>query len=151
MALAADGDFVVVWERGDGAFPSVATDPAGDFTIVWGSDRVDVEASRFASDGSFLGQFQISSGYWTSHVAPDVAIAPDGRFAVAWTKDDRRIRAQHFLADVQPLGDMFHANSPVVPFPALDTDANANFVTVWAGEDGSLGGIRAQRFGSSGN
>ncbi|MCP3962299.1 MAG: hypothetical protein GY719_31030 [bacterium] len=72
-------------------YPAVAVDADGDFVVVWerrglgGPDPDSIQGQRYASDGSTVGgQFQINSYIMSGPDNPAVANDADGNFAVVW-------------------------------------------------------------------
>ncbi len=97
VAMAANGDFVVVWQA-----RAAATEPS------------HVYGRRFNAAGQPLGsRFRLGIGYHLEQTVPDVACAPNGRFVVAWTENDGKFQpdgepmtdvlARRFAADGHPL------------------------------------------------
>jgi hypothetical protein len=76
----------------DQADPSVASDSAGNFVVVWDSagvfgsgDTVSIQGQRFDARGSPVGdQFQINTYATNNHFYPSVAMRPNGNFVVVW-------------------------------------------------------------------
>ena len=96
VAVAADGDFVVVWE---------SADQDGSGKGIFGQ--------RFAADTSPLGdEFQVNTYTTGSQYAPAVASNANGDFVVVWpdgTQDGSvtGIFSQRFTADGTPAGVEF--------------------------------------------
>ena len=71
--------------------PSVASDAAGNFVIVWGSDPQDgffagVFGQRFDSAGAALGpEFRINTFTTNNQESPSVSADSAGNFVVVWT------------------------------------------------------------------
>ena len=126
IAMSANGDFVVAWESGE-------DDMGCDI------DAHCIQARRFASDGSMLGdQFQTESqpsGGGVGGVVgrPSVAFGPDDGFVVSWTSyvsvGDGNIQARRFDSVGDPMGDQFLVNS--------FTDQNQTLSAVAIGPDGT--------------
>ena len=102
--------------------PEVAMAPNGDFVIVWESLKQDgdssgVYARRFWADGSAKGpEFKVNTHVVSSQCTPDVALAPDGRFTVTWYSSHQgtaegEIYAQRYNADGTPDGGEFRVNT----------------------------------------
>ena len=140
VSKVADGRFIVVWEdfvRDGGRYGIFARsyDPAGTPTS---------------------GEYQINV-YTTDHQhTPTVVNYGNGSFMAAWYSQDQLgfnnqdvfgrqyrggIPGPEFLVNVNTAGNQFLA--------ALDADEVGNIVAVWdsIGEDGSLNGVYARRFG----
>ncbi len=204
VAVAADGDFVVVWQSADsegsiqgqryasdgslvgGKFqvnsnsytsyypqsPAVAVAADGDFVVVWHSYSYDsflstnIQGQRYASDGSPLGgEFQVNSHTTYYQELPAVAVAADGDFVVVWQNWQLvfgSIQGQRYASDGSPLGGEFRVNSDPPSFnsfqgfPAVAMDADGDFVVMWhssgsSGTDSSSYGIQGQRYASDGS
>jgi len=76
----------------NGNRPSIASDPDGDFTIVWSeavsAGNLDVFGSRFNSAGNQLGTtFQVNTFQPSIQNYPAVAANAAGNFVVVWESD----------------------------------------------------------------
>ncbi len=132
-------------------FPLVAMRPAGGFLIGWttnagGRTVSDVNARRFAADGSPLGgEFRANTGptvsAWQSWL--QIAVSTDGSFVAIW-QDSRADRVtfeladtdgllgQRYTADGRPAGPVFHVNATtpgVQSTPAIATVPGGFFVS----------------------
>lgn len=152
VAMAANGDFVVVWlsYRGEASF-------------------YDVTIQRFAANGAPQGEeMALDTGetFTASQVHPGIAMAPDGGFEVVCTDfggDFERevdphgfpygIRGQRYDADGTPVGDAVHVNgepSGVQQGPDISRRVGGFFV-VWVSEAGSDSvGIFGRRLAADG-
>ena len=147
--------------------PDVAVDADGSFAVVWASSEQDgylfgVFGRRFDAQGTPLAvEFQINTRTDGSQYKPAIDSGADGDFVVVWYNDALHdgsgtgIFAQRFDAAGAPRGIEFQVNTftpddQYSPDVALDDDGD--FVVVWRsqGQDGSDGGIFAQRFDSAG-
>jgi subtilisin-like proprotein convertase family protein len=154
--------------------PSVAVDAAGNYVVVWTAPdqdgdqggifarRYDPMGNPLPNAGNPLGdEFQINTTTVGDQIAPRVAMAPDGRFVVVWQTTGGELFARLFDAAGDPLLDP--AGNPLPEFmvnattagtqtaPAMEMDANGNFVVTWGGNgpgDGS--GVFFRRFDSTG-
>jgi hypothetical protein len=195
VAADAAGDFVVIWQftplepgglRGQryassgvplgGEFtvgnstynynPAVASDPAGNFVVVWdglfpadGSGRA-VFARRYASSGVPLALFRVNTYTTGDQSLASVAADPTGRFVVVWSSNGQDgsgtgIFGQRYDSAGIPLGSEFRVNTYTTSAqgrPSVAADASGNFVVVWqsAAQDGSSDGIFGQRYAGSG-
>ena len=156
--------------------PSVARSEDGDFVVVWdggGSSGNDtsarsVQAQRFASDGSRLGEeFQVNVFTTGFQSGPVVAGSKDGGFIVVWSSlgsggEDMSIwsvQAHRFASDGSRLGEEFQVNtytSRAQEEPSISADAEGRFVIVWhsegsSGSDSSRRSIQGQRYASDGS
>ena len=153
IGVAANGDFVVVWQSPESA----------------GSDThgTSIQARRYTEDGTALGaEFQVNTFTTATQLWPAVAVAPSGAFVVAWESDlaaddpyGWSIQGQLFDSSGGPVGEQFQANS----FTFNDQqeadvamDSLGNFMVVWhswadsTGSDSHYLSIQGQRFSSSG-
>ncbi len=91
--LLLQPDFVVnTTTAGNQREPDIATDPAGNFTIVWtgpDGDGDGVFARRFSADGTPLGaEFRVNTVIVGAQSAPAVATDAQGRFVVVYAAPD---------------------------------------------------------------
>jgi hypothetical protein len=143
--------------------PSVGSDGAGNFVVVWYSDGtagVDILGQRFDSTGAPRGGEFLVNDYTTGvQKNPDVAADSAGNFVVVWQGDspsaETDIFGRRFDSSGEPLGDEFLVNT--FPFdrqvyPSVASDDSGNFVVVWGsyGQDRDLSGTFGQRFDSMG-
>jgi hypothetical protein len=147
VAVAAGGNFLVVWETGNGI------------------DRSVVLGRCFAASGKAFGPaFRLNPDSQGLEVSPAVAVAPDGSFVAVWTSgsnpfgysDD--ILARRFTARGEPLGAAFKVVSPAGPyqnFPQVAVSGNGDFLIGWQSATGFHGsynfGIAARRFDAEGH
>jgi hypothetical protein len=131
---------------------------AGRFLVVWAHccptlPDFKIFARRFAADGTPEGaEFQVAVGIGGQD-RPAVAADARGNYVVVWQElvADHEVRGQR-LSPAGRRGAEFQANTYVSGSQfgaAVASDAAGNFVATWqsVGQDGSLGGIYAQRFG----
>lgn len=144
VAMAADGDFVVVFEH-----------------HIAGQGNANVSAQRFAADGQPVGdEFLVNSTVNSGSTRPAVAMDDDGDFVVVWQDfgDDGSgygIYGQRYDAAGQAQGLNFQVNTVTDNAqrrPDVAMDADGDFVVVW--EDDQFGdssrSIKAQRFDALG-
>ena len=153
IAVAADGDFVVVW----GSIGSSDSD----------TDGSSIQGQRFASDGSEVGgEFQVNSYTTGEQVSPEVGVAANGDFVVVWQStasavdlSGNAIHGQRYSSDGSTLGVEFLINSYTTSDqskPSVCGGDDGDFVVVWQSQ-GSLGvdtdqnSIHGQRYASSGS
>ena len=152
-------------------FPAVATNPQGDFVVVWASDGSDgtdtsgdsIQGQRFDAGGLRLGdQFQINSYTTSDQWRPAADSDAQGHLVVVWQSRGSggtdtsytSIQSQRFDADGLPLGGQVQVNTFTTGFqssPSVSSDPQGNFVVVWRseGSDGTDTGswsIQARRF-----
>ncbi|MEB3214343.1 MAG: calcium-binding protein [Leptolyngbyaceae bacterium] len=148
--------------------PDVAIAPDGNFVVVWKSDAQDGdEGGIFAQVYNEFGRaltsddIPVNTTTVEDQTEPVVAIAPDGSFVVVWASeigdgDDKGIIAQRFSSNGNPIGSEFVVNT-FTNFdqenPAIAMAEDGSFVVTWTsvGRDGSGDSIVAQRFGANGS
>ncbi len=153
------------------ASPSVASNGAGQFAIVWESlgsvsddaDGPSIQARGFDSTGApASGQFQVNTYTTGYQVEPQVTLGDGTGFVVAWTSDgsggddssNSSIQAQRFDAEGAMLGSEYQVNtytSSAQEAPGLAMDADGNYVVTWysvgsPGTDQSNFSVQARRF-----
>jgi large repetitive protein len=148
-----------------GDAPTVATDPVGNFVVVWANGQIgsafNIAGRRFANTGAPLGpEFQVNTSMPGYPSGPDVAVDASGDFVVAWSVSDPfagfpgEIFGQRYASNGMPVGPEFQiAPAPEAQgVPSLEADADGNFVVVWqaSGPDGSGYGVFGQRYASDG-
>jgi hypothetical protein len=142
VAMAATGDFVVVW---------ASRDQDGDFYGVFGQ--------RYDSAGVAQGgEFRVNSYTTGSQDLASVASDASGNFVVVWhgpgQSEGYGIFGQRYDSSGKALGGEFHVNSYIAGvqiFPSVASDAGGNFSVVWQGSGlGDALGIFAQRYDSDG-
>ena len=142
--------------------PVVAAGSDSSFVVVWESHAQDGSADgiygqRYSSDGSPVGsEFRVNTYTQGSQSVPSVAMAPDGRFVVVWTSEDQDGDsygnfAQRFDAQGNLEGSEFQVNvytNNEQWYPDVVMGSDGRFVVVWTSveQDGSYGGIFAQRY-----
>ncbi len=156
--------------------PSVARSEDGDFVVVWdggGSSGNDtsarsVQAQRFASDGSRLGEeFQVNVFTTGFQSGPVVAGSKDGGFIVVWSSlgsggEDMSIwsvQAHRFASDGSRLGEEFQVNTYITSTqtrPAVAKDVDGDFIVVWesfgsSDTDTANFSVQGQLFASDGS
>lgn len=160
---------VNTYTTGNQLAPTVASDGAGNFVVVWSSLDQDgagygIFGRRFDSVGSPLGgEFQVNTYTTGSQSFEAVAMHESGEFVVVWTSegqdgDGMGVFGRRFDAAGAPQGTEFQVNTHTTndqftEKAAIDMDAAGNFVVVWEGfgQDGSNGGVFGQRFDRLGN
>ena len=124
--------------------PSVASDTAGNFVVVWTSGQdgssLGVFGQRYDSSGAPLGpEFRVNT-YTTSHQAfPSVASDSAGNFVVAWTSFGQDgasfgVFGQRYASSGAPLGPEFRVNTYTTNIqsqPSVASDSAGNFVVAW--------------------
>jgi hypothetical protein len=170
MGAVLGGGFLVnTYITGTQNHAEVASDPQGNFVVVWDSTdatgKPGIFGQRYEASGSPLGgEFQINghSGSGSHAQAyPAVASADDGSFVVVWEDVHGAccgdIRGRRFDAGGTPVGDDFQISvfTPTTTSfrgPAVSADADGGFVVAWASdhEDGSEAGLFGRRYDAAG-
>ena len=163
---ARGGEFQVNQETtNDQGYPKVASDPAGNFVVVWQSDGQDgsgagVFARRYDKTGAALGpEFPVNTYTTGDQLAPQVATDAGGNFVVVWQSAAQDgaasgVFGQRFNNAGTAVGSEFPVNSYTTGdqrIPAVAMDAAGDFVVVWRGAGPtSADGVFARRFNSAG-
>ncbi len=170
QGLPLGSEFQVnTYTMGAQEFPAVATDPLGNFVVVWesGQDGSDfgVFGQRFASSGTPLGtEFQVNTyttGYQGTYPSSDVATDGAGNFVVVWTSDLQDgsyygVFGQRFSNTGARVGTEFQVNTYTTGNqndPTVASTGAGNFVVLWQSannQDGDARGIFGQRFSNTG-
>jgi hypothetical protein len=164
--VAQSGEFRVnTYTTSEQSVPSVAMDDAGDFVIAWQSVQdgsgFGVYAQRYNAAGIAQGgEFRVNTFTFSAQSFPTVAMDQTGDFVVAWQSvledgSGYGVYARPFNANGIPLGGEVRVNSYTTSsqmYPSAAMDQAGNFVIAWTsyGQDGSAGGVYAQRFNSAG-
>jgi cysteine-rich repeat protein len=166
------GEFVVnTYTTGRQSSPAVATDPAGNFVVVW-VDGDFLAAGQDGSGSGVVGQRYDSTGvpvggefavntYTTGHqTLPVVAVDGSGNFVVAWKDDGGQdgslggVFGQRYDGAGTRLGTEFQVNTYTTStqyLPSVAADASGTFVVVWYSVgDGSDRGVFGQVFDGTG-
>jgi hypothetical protein len=122
----------------DQAFPAVASDAAGNFTVVWQSAGQDgslsaIYGQRFAADGTRIGdEVRLSDPGVTTDEFPVVAGNAQGDFVVAW---DDQVHTWFRLVCHDGTSQLARvSSSPAQQFPKVAFDRDA-FVVAWNEEE----------------
>ncbi|MCP4378307.1 MAG: LEPR-XLL domain-containing protein, partial [bacterium] len=146
---------------------SVASDANGDFVVIWTStggqdgNLAGIFARRFDSQGTALSdEFQINSTTTGTQEMPEVSFLSDGRFVAVWTgkgaHDNIGVMARIFNADGTAATGEIAVNthtSNQQQYATLGALPDGGFLVAWTsylGQDGSVRGVFAQRFDSTG-
>ena len=156
------GEFRVnTYTSNDQLGPRIASDAAGNFIIVWGSELQDgsqggIFGKRYSSSGSPLGaEFRVNTATAFNQYNPAVASDPEGNFVVAWQTQQPfylDVLAQRYSSSGVPLGGPSRVNTYTPTnqiYPSVSTDAAGNYVVTWTSswvQDGSGPGVFAQRY-----
>ncbi len=144
---------------------SIGVDADGDFVVAWLSDLQDgsssgVFARRFTVSAPATGvEFQVNSHTVNAQARPKLAIEPTGDFVVVWDSDQdggfTGVFGRRFAASGTPLAQEFQVNVRTLgnqQYSAVAVDDDGDFVVAWGSftQDGSMFGLFARRFGSTG-
>jgi hypothetical protein len=143
---------------------SVASDPSGNFVVVWTGESdgsgTGIFGQRYASSGMPLGsEFRVNTYTTSLQTGAHAAVDADGDFIVVWNSPeaptDWGIFAQRYSSSGAALGPQFRVNTYTTDdqFAAcVGFDASGNFVIAWQsdGQEGPGRGIFGQRYASSG-
>jgi hypothetical protein len=138
--------------------PEVASDPAGNFVVVWANYRAPygLRGQRYDSAGVPQGpEFRVNTTRLGAGEAfyHDVALGADGNFLVVWEMPDASnfgVFGRAFDSAGVPQSEQFQINAFTTGFQTL-ASAAANgrneFVVAWRsdGQDGSGSGVFGRR------
>jgi hypothetical protein len=150
--------------------PAVAMDAGSDFVVTWyslGQDQSGdnfgggIYAQRYNAAGVAQGgEFLVNTTTFFGQFFPAVAMDADGDFVVTWSSQlqdgsGNGIYAQRYNAAGVAQGGEFRVNTTTANnqnSPAVAMDADGDFVVTWesVNQDGSFGGIYAQRYNAAG-
>jgi len=147
--------------------PSVASDPTGNFVVVWESagqdgDSFGIFGQRYNSGGVAQGnEFRVNSYTTSAQYVPAVASDAAGNFVVVWASYLQDgyysgIFGQRYDSAGTPRGGEFQVNTFTTwqqRNPSVAMDAGGNFVVVWSHYRGYLQPfqLRGQRYDSGGD
>lgn len=156
-------------------YPEVAVADNGDFVVVWQSDGSagadqhgkGILGQRFGSDGFQVGgEFQINGYTFNDQQRPAVGIESEGDFVVVWVSqgsfgDDHSaesIQGRRYASDGTDLGGSFQVNTYITSTQrqtSVAVDPSGAFVVAWEsygspGTDSYYASIQAQRYASDG-
>ena len=158
---------VNTYTTGDQSLPSLASDAAGNFVVVWNSLDQDggsygVFGRRYDASGHAIDarEFQVNEFTLGSQASPAVASPPAGGMVVVWHSPlqdgaGHGVYARRYDASGAPRGGEFRVNTYTTGDqnqPAVAVDAAGNFVAAWTsvGQDGSGRGVFARRYDADG-
>ncbi|MBI3898161.1 MAG: DUF4347 domain-containing protein [Gammaproteobacteria bacterium] len=173
LAVTTDGGETQVDTGGPGTGTivsqtrNVAIDSNGNSVVVWQDSVKDgsgngVYAQRYDASGVAQGaEFRVNTTTFNNQMSPSVAMGANGDFVVAWYGDNvdptviGTIYAQRYDANGVAQGGEFIVNTTQADNqmqPAIATGPGGNFVIAWCSDnqDGSGGGIYAQRYDANG-
>ena len=143
--------------------PAVASDPDGDFVVVWSTGLpgfgADIYGQRYASDGSAVGtEFQVNTYTSDFQIASSVAVDADGDFVVVWHSGlfgfDFDVQGQRYASNGSAVGVEFQVNTSTTNgqnYASVAAEINGDFVVVWqsdvsSGSDTDGSSIQGQRY-----
>jgi hypothetical protein len=142
LAMAANGNFVVVWGSYD-----------ADGLVSQDGDGASVHGQRFNASGARVGaEFRINTNTTGDQVGPSVAMRDDNSFVVTWTTPDGDaygIHGQRYDAGGSPVGGEFNVPSDTAGnqiASSVRTNGTGQFTVVWTSADELV----ARRFDTSG-
>ena len=146
--------------------PVVAMDAAGNSVVVWRSwlsdgSRENIFAQRYNAAGVAVGsEFLVNTFTEGDQNSPAVAMDSSGGFVVTWMSADQDgsgfgVFGQRFAADGSTLGAEFRVNQTTQSTqsdPSIAKHSSGSFIVTWSSfeQDGSSGGVFAQRFDMNG-
>jgi hypothetical protein len=161
-------EFVVnTYTTGDQGIADVAVAANGNFVVVWpdynnrDGSAAAIFGQRYDASGNRLGgEFQVNSYTTGAQRYPSVSVSPAGGFVVAWPShygdgDSYGVFSRRFDAAGNAIGNDFLVNTYTTGTQfgifGVAHDAHGDFVITWRGYgDGSFDGAFAQRFSASG-
>jgi hypothetical protein len=148
------------------AYASVAMDADGDFVVTWASYGQDLSnfgiyARRYNAAGVALGnEFRVNTHGTNAQLYPMIGMDDLGGFVISWSSSGQDLSgygvyAQRYNAAGGVLGTEFKVNTTTANDQSqsvVSMDADGDFVITWtsSGQDGSGGGVYAQRYNSAG-
>ena len=148
------------------SYPEVAIADNGDFVVVWRSlnqvNFYDIFSQRFNATGTAVGsEFMVNTYFISLQDGPHIAMSPDGYFTVVWSSfalndDAWDVYGQRFDDDGGLLGDEFLVNTDFTfdeqRFPQIAMLADHSFSIVWQsqGEVSGIWGVYGQHYNSLG-
>lgn len=163
---ALSGDFQVnTYTNGAQQNPAIASDAAGNVTIVWGSasvqdgSREGVYLRRYNAAGTPIsGEIQVNQFTLNVQGNPAIAMDSDGDFVVAWESnyqdgDGYAIYARKYNSAGVAVTSEFQVNQTSFgdqQNARVAMDADGDFAVVWQGPDAGGYGVYGRRYNSSG-
>jgi hypothetical protein len=139
---------------GPQGYPAVASDPAGNFVVVWQSSddsNFGIFGQRYDAAGAAVGsEFRVNVHTTLAQTRPSVAMDKFSTFVVAWQDSrvlgDYNVMARRFDSFGSPVGGEFAVNTWTTNqqiAPRVASNRRGDFVVTWqsAFQDGSSYGI----------
>jgi hypothetical protein len=157
-------EFEVSSHTGSLISPAAASDPDGNFVVVWELYAYDfggvgIFGRRFDSDGvPQADEFRVHTSTGGGQDEPSVALDANGNFVVAWHGYNyggyQDVFARRYDSAGVPDGEEFVVNTYTTSSqrqPSVAMTGTDQFVVVWESndQDGSFDGVFGQRFGFS--
>ncbi len=158
------------------AASAVASDPQGNFVVVWHSvgsvagdtSLLSIQAQRYDRVGRKVGtQLQVNTYTPNAQQRPSVGMDAVGKFVVVWESDGssqgdssgRSIHGQRLAANGTPLGAEFQVNTYTSLnqyYSGVGVAPDGSFLVVWAsngspGNDSNSTSIQARLYDSAGS
>jgi hypothetical protein len=137
-----------------GYAPRVASDPSGNFVVVW-TENTDAVARRYDSNGVPLGDAFVVNQYTPFTQAASAVSMSAAGFVVGWRGADPNgpgVFGRMFDSAGAPITSEVRLNTSAIDggftFPDVAMDAGGGFVAVWRAVDKE---VRARRFTSQGD
>jgi hypothetical protein len=145
--------------------PSISIDKNGNFAVAWASEQdgsyYGIYSQRYNSLGVPQGsEFRVNSYTTYSQRIPTIVFDINNNFIITWESvqnynEGTDIFIQRYNSLGVPQGSEFRVNTYTTNSqrtPKMATDSSGNFVVTWESyfQDGSHGGIYAQRYNSLG-
>jgi acetyltransferase-like isoleucine patch superfamily enzyme len=150
----------VTLSAGFGRYPyyDVAMAASGDFVVVWSHYQSRLYASRFDAVDNLVNESLFHELPQGIDHAPAVAMEANHDFVVVWPQREgphSAVLGRRFTGSIGPRGAFFEVSTDLVhPKAVVDvaTTPGGAFVVVWQseGQDGDAGGIFAQPYDASG-
>ena len=146
--------------------PSIAGLAGGGYVVTWESYGQDgsgygVYAQRYAASGATVGgEVRVNSTTASDQYQPTISGLSDGGYMIIWVSSNQDgsglgIYAQRYAANGAAVGDEVRVNGTTASDqyqPTISGLSDGGYVVSWMsyGQDGSGGGIYAQRYDASG-
>jgi hypothetical protein len=160
------GEFLVSAFGGPGNignyFPDVATDPVGNFVVVWtsynqyGNYSYNIMLQQFSSSGTPLGGISRANSYTNGKMGLPKVTRPDANFVITWQElqgdgSGYAVMARRFLGSGVPIGAPFVVNSYTPgdqASPAIASRPSGPYIVVWSSSQvsGAMHDVFGQRF-----
>jgi hypothetical protein len=140
---------------------AVACDAAGDFVVAWESYGSKLRMQGFSPSGSALGAITDVATLSGPYSGPNVASDAQGHFTIVWQNysadgSGTGVLARRYSASGAALGDAYPVNTYTAgnqSTPVVASTPQGETLIAWnsTDQDGSAGGVYAQRYRSDEN